>query len=99
MPHIADTIENIGKHRCATCLDLSVGFYHVKLSDRLSKLTQFMLPSGCYRCLCMPMGLNVSPDVFQRLTVSLLGDLKHVQVCIDDTAIVSNGSCHDHLKK
>ena len=28
MPHIADMIENVGKHRCAACLDLSMGFYH-----------------------------------------------------------------------
>ena len=98
MPHIADMIKNVGKCRCATCLDLSVGFYHVKLSDRLSKLTQFVLPSGCYGHLRMPVELNISPDVFQMLMGSLLGDLKCVQVHTDVTAIISNGSCHNHLK-
>lgn len=47
MPHITDLVDNLGKCACATCLFLSVGFCHMKLSEAFSNLTQSMLPFGC----------------------------------------------------
>ena len=99
MPHISDMIENIGRYTYATCLDLIMGYYQLLLSQRTSNLTTFMLPFGCYRYKRLPMGLNISPDVFQRLLIGLFSDLPFVNCYIDDIAIISNGDYQDHLGK
>ncbi len=99
MPHISDMIENIGKYKYATCLDLSMGYYHLKLSEAASDLTTFMLPFGCFKYKRLPMGLNISPDIFQRLMLDLFSDLDFVNCYLDDIAIISNGSYEDHLEK
>jgi hypothetical protein len=33
MPHISDMLENIGKYTYATCLDLSMGYYHLRTTS------------------------------------------------------------------
>jgi len=100
MPHISDLIENIGQYTYATCLDLSMGYYHLLLSKAASYLTTFMLPFGCFKYLRLPMGLNISPDIFQRLMTRLLSDLPFVNAYLDDIAIISKGSYYeDHLEK
>jgi hypothetical protein len=93
MPHISDMLENIGKYTYATCLDLSMGYYHLRLSAAASELTTFMLPMlGCFRYKRLPMGLNISPDIFQRLMIELLSNLSFVNCYLDDVAIISDGS-------
>ena len=62
-------------------------------------MTTFMLPFGCYRYKRLPMGLNISPDIFQRLMSDLLVDLPFVNCYLDDVAIISNGTYEDHLEK
>jgi transposase InsO family protein len=99
MPHISDMTENIGRYTYATCLDLSMGYYHLELSESASNLTTFMLPFGCFKYLRLPMGLNISPDVFQRLMMRLISDLPFVNAYLDDIAIISRGDYEDHLEK
>jgi RNase H-like domain found in reverse transcriptase/Reverse transcriptase (RNA-dependent DNA polymerase) len=99
MPHISDLIEDIGRYTYVTTLDLSMGYYHFKLSDELSKMCSFMLPFGMYRYKRLPMGLKISPDFFQQRMWELFGDLPFVKCYLDDIAIVTNGSCEDHLTK
>ena len=76
-----------------------MGYYHIQLAEELSDMTTFMLPFGCFRYKRLPMGLNISPDIFQRLMSSLLSDLPFVNCYLDDVAIISNGTFEDHLKK
>ena len=44
---------------------------------------------GFYQCECMPFGLTNTPDTFQRLMESCLGDmdLKWVIIYLDDIII------------
>jgi hypothetical protein len=88
MPHISDMIEHMGKYTYATCLDLSMSYYHLCLFKETSNLTTFMLPFGCYKYLRLPMGLNISPDVFQRPMLSLVSDLPFVSCYLDDIPII-----------
>ena len=99
MPHIMDLLQDIGKYRYVTALDLSMGYYHFRLSDALADLSTFMLPFGLYRYRRLPMGLNVSPDLFQERLSKLFADLQYMKVYLDDLLIFSNGSYEDHLAK
>jgi hypothetical protein len=99
IPHIMDLIHDIGTYTYVTALDLSMGYYHLKLSPQLSEMSTFMLDIGCYKYLRLPMGLSVSVDIFQRLMNSLFADLQFVHTYLDDILIVSDGSYEDHMEK
>lgn len=99
MPHIADMLQDIGKYKHVTALDLSMGYYHFRLDDKTSDLSTFMLPFGLYKYRRLPMGLSISPDIFQERMAKLFGDLPWVKVYIDDLLIFSDGSYKDHMRK
>ena len=46
----------------------------------------------------MPMGLLISPDVFQHRMDAILGDLPFVIIYIDDAVIATSGSFEHHLQ-
>lgn len=99
MPHIADLIQDVGPYKYVTALDLSMGYYHFKLSADLAEMSTFMLPFGLYKYKRLPMGLSISPDLFQEKLFKLFADLPFIRVFIDDLLIFSNGTYEDHLKK
>jgi transposase InsO family protein len=98
LPQLSDIFARIDGFRYATALDLIMGFYQVRLTERASKLCTIVLPWGkyCYRRL--PMGLLVSPDVFQSRMNQILGDLPFVIVWIDDILVFSQGSFDEHIE-
>jgi putative transposase len=99
MPNVADLIQDVGPYTYVTALDLSMGYYHFRLSDELSNLSTFMLPFGMYKYRRLPMGLNISPDLFQEKISKLFGDMPFVRSYLDDLLVFTNGSYEDHLKK
>jgi len=99
MPHILDMIQDIGAFTYVTALDLSMGYYHFELDEQAKQLSTFMLPWGIYRYRRLPMGLNISPDLFQEHMSKLFADMQHVLVYIDDLLVFTNGSYEDHLEK
>jgi len=72
MPHIADLLQDIGRHSYASALDLSMGCYHFKLDKKLQDVSTFVLPWGLCKCLRLPMGLSIGPDLFQAHVQMLL---------------------------
>ena len=99
IPHVMDLIQDIGHYTYAMALDLSMGYYHCKLSKECSDLTTFMLDIGCFKYLRMPMGMNTSSDEFQKMMTQLFSDYSFVHTFMDDILITSDGSYEDHLKK
>ena len=99
MPHIADLLQDVGTYKYVTALDLSMGYYHFRLSEQLSRMSTFMLPFGLYRYKRMAMGLSISPDFFQEKLSQLFSDLPYIKIYLDDLLIFSNGTYEDHLKK
>ena len=49
-----------------TSLDLSMGYYHIQLSENASNLCTIIIPWGKYRYKHLPMGVTNSPDIFQK---------------------------------
>ena len=75
MPHITDLLQDVGQYKYVTALDLSMGYYHFRLNDELSDMSTFMLPFGIFKYPRLPMGLSVSPDIFQEKMAKLFGDI------------------------
>ena len=54
-------------------------------------------PWGKYQYLRLPMGVNVSPDIFQEKMSDLMAGLEFVRTYLDDLLIISNFTFEDHL--
>ena len=99
IPKIADVLQKIEGLEWATSLDLNMGYYTVHLDLYSQQLCTIVTPWGKYQYLRLPMGVNVSPDVFQEKMSSLMQDLEYVRTYLDDLLIISNGSFEEHLQQ
>ena len=94
LPKISDLLQKLQGFKYATVIDLSMGYYHIRLDEESSKLCTTILPWGKYRYLRLPMimGIKNSPDIFQQLINDVLGDIKNVWAYLDDILITASGS-------
>ena len=72
-------------------------YYTVHLDLYSQKLCTIVTPWGKYQYLRLPMGVNVSPDVFEEKMSNLMQDLEYVRTYLDDLLVISNGSFEEHL--
>jgi hypothetical protein len=83
----------------ATALDLNMGYYHIKLDADAQRLCTIIFPWGKYKYKRLPMGINITPDVFQNVMSKLTQDMEDVKAYLDDLLIPTNKSFNDHLTK
>ena len=99
LPKISDLLQKLEGFSFATAIDLSMGYYHVKLDKESSKLCTTILPWGKYQYLRLPMGIKNSPDIFQNIINDVMAGLENVRAYLDDILITTSGSYDDHLKQ
>ena len=80
--------KQMERFKCASALDLSMGFYHIPLDEESQLLCTTILPWGKYKYKKLPMGTACAPDIFQETMNNLLGDLDFVIVYLDDILIL-----------
>ena len=80
-------------------LDLNMGYYMVRLDLDSQKLCTITTPWGKYQYLRLPMGVNISPDIFQEKMSDLMSGLEFVHTYLDDLLIISNSSFEDQLQQ
>jgi hypothetical protein len=104
-------LENLSACRFKTKMDLQAGFWQVRLSDSAKSLTAFILPDQTvFRVKVLPMGLSVSPGVFQSFTSRHVRNFKQdpvvqhllssgsvVEVMVDDF-VLGSPSRAEHLQ-
>jgi Reverse transcriptase (RNA-dependent DNA polymerase) len=84
----------------ATSLDLNMGYYHMLLTPFSSRLCTIVLPWAKYEYCRLPMGLSISPDVFQEKMSELMAGLDFARAYLDDLLILSTEKGFDkHLEK
>ena len=66
MPKICEILSNLEGFKCATSLELNMGYYRIRLIQHASNLYTIILHWGKYRYKCLPMGDSNSPDIFQE---------------------------------
>lgn len=80
-----------------TVLDLKEGFYHVPLEEECMLYTTFITPFGKFCFKRLPFGLNVSPEVFQRVNEKVFGNLG-IGIYFDDFIIAGETTeIHDQI--
>lgn len=100
--HLIPTLEEILTKLCNksvfSVLDLSDGFYNIKLTDESAKLCTFSSPFGCYSFKRLPFGLSIAPEIFQKYSENTFGDIPGVVIYCDDLLICAdNEEEHDRI--
>ena len=98
MPTIQDMLHQCGGMTFVTALDLIQSYYAMNIQKRMQKYLVIILPWSKYVYLKMPMGLNISADVFQRELSRLFQGMPYVLVYIDDILVITKGTFEQHLK-
>ena len=104
-PLVRDTFLTLGSSKCEvlSILDLKDAFHSLRLSENSKKycgiLPYFGSPSYLYQR--MPMGLNISPSIWQSYINAILGCLQSKKYCkaIMDNLILFTPSKESHMNK
>ena len=100
LPKITDMLQKLEGFMYATSLDLNMGYYHMVLTPFSSRLCTIVLPWGKYEYTRLPMGLCISPDVFQEKMSELMSGLEFARAYLDDLLIISTETGFDkHIEK
>ena len=103
LPRIDDLLDQLGKAKYFSTLDLASGYWQVQVHPDSQEKTAFITHQGLYEFRVMPFGLRNAPAVFQRLAQNMLAGLNpedgpdFVSVYIDDILIFSE-TLEEHLE-
>jgi hypothetical protein len=76
LPRIQDALDALGNSRFFTTLDLSSGYWQLKVAPEDQEKTSFVTIDGTYEFNVMPFGLTNAPATFQRAMDVVLAGLK-----------------------
>ena len=95
LSRIDDILDQLGKAKYFTSLDLASGYWQVKLAKESREKSAFTTHCGLYEFIRMPFGLCNVPATFQRLMQVVLAglDWKSCFVYLDDIVIAFSVGC------
>jgi hypothetical protein len=97
LPRVDDLLDKVKGAKFFSSLDLTSGYWQVKMKDCDVEKTAFSTPEGHFEFKVMPFGLTNAPATFQRLMNSVVRDIKSVLAYIDDLLVFSV-SWEDHIQ-
>lgn len=99
LPRIDEILDQMGRAKYFSTLDLLSGFHQIPLKQSSRKYTAFSTNQGHYQFTRLPFGLNISPNSFQRMmTIALSGLSPDTAFLYIDDIIVTGCSKNHHLK-
>ncbi|EYC28494.1 hypothetical protein Y032_0007g3255 [Ancylostoma ceylanicum] len=99
LPTIDTILQNLKDKKYFSTLDLSSGYWQVKLAESAKEKSAFATTEGLYQFKVLPFGLASSPAEFQRLMMMVLGPLLGDEVsCYLDDIIVATASRERHIE-
>ena len=98
IPRICEVLEELSGSRFYSVCDARSGFWQLPLDKASQNMTAFPARGRLYAWQVLPMGLSVSPGIFQQVMMSVLGDdiYQSCVVYIDDIIIYSKTQ-NDHI--
>lgn len=97
MPRIDDLIDQLGKVRYLTTLDLTRGYWQVPVVADARHKTAFATLFGLYQFTVMPFGLQGAPATFQRLMDRVLHGVGDFAAAYLDDIVIFSETWEDHL--
>lgn len=98
MPDINSILDQLGKAKYFTCLDLASGYHQIQIHPQEKQKTAFSTDKGHYEFNRMCFGLKGAPATFQRLMNRVLQGINGFRtfVYLDDI-IVKSSTLRDHI--
>ena len=98
IPDVDSLFAKLGKAKYFSKLDLSKGYFQIRMKDEDKNKTAFTTPSGQYQFVVMPFGLKTAGAIFSRIMRLVLEplNLDCIQNFMDDI-IISTVSWAEHL--
>jgi len=97
LPHIRDLLDSTGEFLWATAIDLSMSYYHIRLSSEAKDLCTIILPLGKYCYNVLLMGFVGSTNIFQHIMNNMFSDLPSVLCYLDDLIVLGSGTFEEHV--
>ena len=101
LPRINDLLDQLGKSKYYTTLDLASGYWQIRVHANSQEKTAFATHQGLFEFRVMPFGVMNAPAVFQRLMQRVLSGLQFISVYLDDVIVYSETLAEhvNHLRK
>lgn len=98
LPRIDEILDQLGKAKYFSVIDLISGFHQIPLHQDSRKYTAFSCDSGFYEFTRLPFGLSVSPNSFSRMMAIAFSGLtpEKAFLYIDDLIVIGINEEH-HL--
>lgn len=99
IPDINTTIQNLGRAKIFSTIDLESGFHQILIKEGDREKTAFSINHAKFHFIRMPFGLKNAPRIFQRCVNDILDKYigKFAYVYIDDVLIFSD-SLEEHMQ-
>lgn len=98
LPRIDEILDQLGRARYFSTLDLMSGFHQIPLDKNSKKYTAFSSDKGHFEFNRLPFGLNISPNSFQRMmSIALSGLPPNCAFLYIDDIIVVGCSINHHI--
>ena len=88
LPLVQDVFASLSNGKSFTKLDLSHAYQQLELDIDSRPYTTINTHRGLFRYTRLTFGVAAAPAIFQRTVESLLGDLSHVCVYLDDILVL-----------
>lgn len=97
LPRIDEVLDNLGRARYFSTLDLYAGFWQVPLNADSKNLTSFSTGEGSFRINVLPFGLNIAPNS-SMMHIAFSGlDPSTAFLYLDDIIVIGTSQEH-HIK-
>ena len=96
MPRVEEVLEQVGRSKVISKLDLSKGYYQVPMVVANIPKTCFVCHRGKYEFLRMPCSVRNAPAVFQALMTKLLSEWKSFCSPYMDDVVIYSSSWEEH---
>lgn len=98
LPRIDTILDQLGRAKYFSTLDLMAGFHQIPLDPEARKYTAFSTSFGHFNFKRLPFGLNISPNSFQRMmNIAMAGLNPECAFIYIDDIIIIGCSVNHHL--
>lgn len=99
LPRIDDILDQLGRAKYFSCIDLMSGFHQIELEKSSRNLTSFSTNNGSYRFTRLPFGLKIAPNSFQRMMTIAFSGLEPSQAFLYMDDLIVIGCSEKHMVK
>lgn len=96
LPRIDEILDQLGRAKYFSCLDLISGFHQIELNESSRDVTSFTTDKGIFRFKRLPYGLKIAPNSFQRMMSLAFAGLSPTKAFLymDDLVVIGCSEKH-----